>query len=49
MNILKSIIRGFSYQLGKFLFFIIVALAIIYLLKGVDISWDDILKSIYYL
>lgn len=44
MNILKSIVRGFSYQLGKFIFFILIALLIILLVKGSDINWESIVS-----
>lgn len=44
MYILKSILRGFSYQFGKFIFFILIALLIILLVKGCDINWENILN-----
>lgn len=49
MSILKSIIRGFSYQLGKFIFFILIALLILVLVKGSDINWESILSRLFYL
>lgn len=44
MSIIKSIISGFSYQLGKFIFFILIALLIVFLVKGSDIDWESILN-----
>lgn len=44
MTFFKSIVRGFSYQLGKFIFFILIALLIILLLKGCDLDWESIVS-----
>lgn len=44
MYILKSVIRGFGYQFGKFIFFILIALLIILLVKGSGINWENIIS-----
>lgn len=44
MSIIRSILRGFGYQFGKFIFFVIIVLIIIYIVKESDINWESILE-----